>query len=243
MYINVKRLIFWATSAALIAIFIRAGCWQLDRETSKRVLIERTAQVLKQRQRQSLPSQIDALEKANEKTDALMPEWVSISGMFLPDQLLLDSQRRGQQVGVQVYQRFQPEGSNQTIFIELGWLAMTPDRTLPRAVPLNGAHRFEGLWLAPPSAGFAIGDALQPQSDGQLLALRFDRQALAQRFPNTVTDAVVRPDPAWQQGYARDLNVLPNTLSPDKHRAYAVQWFGLAAALAVITIYMSLRRR
>jgi cytochrome oxidase assembly protein ShyY1 len=54
---------------------------------------------------------------------------------------------------------------------------------------------------------------------------------------------VLRLDPAVPLGHARDLDALPNTLPPERHRGYAVQWFGLAFATVVATVLLSLRRR
>jgi cytochrome oxidase assembly protein ShyY1 len=55
---------------------------------------------------------------------------------------------------------------------------------------------------------------------------------------------VLRLDPALTGiGFARDLDVLPNTLPPERHRGYALQWFGLSATLLAITLFLFLRRR
>ena len=54
---------------------------------------------------------------------------------------------------------------------------------------------------------------------------------------------LLRLDPALPIGHARDLELLPNTLPPEKHRGYAIQWFGLAIATFVIIVVLNLRRR
>ena len=54
---------------------------------------------------------------------------------------------------------------------------------------------------------------------------------------------VLRLDPALPIGFARDLDVLPNTLPPERHRGYALQWFGLSATLLAITVFLFVRRR
>ena len=54
---------------------------------------------------------------------------------------------------------------------------------------------------------------------------------------------MLRLDPALPMGYARDLEVLPNTLTPDRHRGYAVQWFGLALATLLTALFLAFRRR
>ena len=41
----------------------------------------------------------------------------------------------------------------------------------------------------------------------------------------------------------RDLDVLANTLTPDRHLGYAVQWFGLAATVLVVAVVLTARRR
>jgi cytochrome oxidase assembly protein ShyY1 len=43
-------------------------------------------------------------------------------------------------------------------------------------------------------------------------------------------------------GYTRDLELLPNTLPPEKHRGYSVQWFALALAVLVTALVLTLRR-
>jgi cytochrome oxidase assembly protein ShyY1 len=53
----------------------------------------------------------------------------------------------------------------------------------------------------------------------------------------------LRLDPALPLGYQRDLDVLPNTLPPERHRGYAVQWFGLAVASLVTALVLTLRRK
>ncbi|WP_345775980.1 SURF1 family cytochrome oxidase biogenesis protein, partial [Pseudoxanthomonas taiwanensis] len=54
---------------------------------------------------------------------------------------------------------------------------------------------------------------------------------------------VLRLDPELPLGYARDLELLPNTLPPQRHLGYAVQWFALAAAALAIALVLTLRRR
>jgi surfeit locus 1 family protein len=44
-------------------------------------------------------------------------------------------------------------------------------------------------------------------------------------------------------GFARDLEVLPNTLPPERHRGYALQWFGLALATLLTALFLAFRPR
>ncbi|PWB20687.1 hypothetical protein DCO49_18130, partial [Stenotrophomonas sp. SPM] len=56
-------------------------------------------------------------------------------------------------------------------------------------------------------------------------------------------DRVLRLDPALPFGDARDLDLLPNTLPPQRHLGYAVQWFGLALTVLVVALVLERRRK
>jgi len=43
-------------------------------------------------------------------------------------------------------------------------------------------------------------------------------------------------------GFDRDLELLSNTLPPDKHRGYSLQWFALAAAVLITALILTFRR-
>ncbi|RXE26980.1 SURF1 family cytochrome oxidase biogenesis protein, partial [Xanthomonas perforans] len=98
---------------------------------------------------------------------------------------------------------------------------------------------------APPSAGLAIGPALAPGAAAQTwLATRLDLQALRSTLGRRdISSQVLRLDPALPVGYARDLDMLPNTLPPARHLGYAVQWFGLAVAVLATAMLLTWRAR
>jgi cytochrome oxidase assembly protein ShyY1 len=85
---------------------------------------------------------------------------------------------------------------------------------------------------------------VSPQADGNLLATSLDHAMLksALKLP-ALAPRVLRLDPALKVGYLRDLNILPNTLPPERHLGYAVQWFGLALAVLITALVLTLRRR
>jgi cytochrome oxidase assembly protein ShyY1 len=128
------------------------------------------------------------------------------------------------------------------LLVELGWLPLSGERTLPQVPPLPGARRISGLLLPPPSAGLVARTAV-PQADGTLLATGLDMAALAAAFAQpAIAPRVLRLDPATPLGYARDLDVLPNTLPPERHLGYAVQWFALALAALVTALVLTFRK-
>jgi cytochrome oxidase assembly protein ShyY1 len=76
-----------------------------------------------------------------------------------------------------------------------------------------------------------------------LVAIGLDPPGLAGALGQPQLGArVLRLDPALPMGHARDLDMLANTLPPERHLGYAVQWFALAAAMLVIALILSFRR-
>ena len=76
-----------------------------------------------------------------------------------------------------------------------------------------------------------------------LAAVRLDATALPMALGvDALPPRLLKLDPALPLGYARDLDILPNTLPPQKHLGYAVQWFGLAVAVLAIAVFLTFRR-
>ncbi|OAX86386.1 hypothetical protein A7D16_19490 [Xanthomonas nasturtii] len=224
----------WCLALLVSASFAALGYWQLQRLHSKQALLERAAHV------REMPL---TLVQALATPHALA--WVSGEVRFLPHQVLLDNQLHAGRAGVRVYQLAAPQDSPGTLLIDLGWLPLPANRQLPTITPLRGTQAMRGLLSAPPSAGLALGPALAPAGTPQTwLATRLDAEALRSTLGRRdISSQVLRLDPALPVGYARDLEMLPNTLPPARHLGYAVQWFGLAAAVLATATLLTWRAR
>jgi len=230
-----SRFALWLFALALIAGFASLGRWQLNRAAEKQALLDQQSQLQTNATPQSLS------EQSQQPGTALA--WVEGRGRFAetPD-LLLDNQRRGDAVGVRVYRVFEPNGGR-PLLVDLGWLPLPPDRSLPALTPIAGTQVVRGLLASPPATGIAIGPAYTQPSPKQWLLTRIDLPALSQALHEDLGARVLRLDPKLQIGYLRDLELLANTLPPERHRGYAVQWFGLAFATLITALFLSFRRR
>ncbi|HJR73797.1 MAG TPA: SURF1 family protein [Luteimonas sp.] len=219
-----------------MALFASLGRWQLDRMHQKQALLDDAQRVLAQRQAQTLAAAADPARGHRY-------DWAAGDGVFAEaPPVLLDNQQREGRPGVRVYRLFRPS-QGEALLVELGWLPLPPDRRMPAIAPLSGALRLEGLLLPPPSAGIASA-VPQTQPDGALLVASLDRGALRQVLhAPSIAPRILRPDPAQNIGYARDLDILPNTLPPERHLGYAVQWFALAAAVLATALVLTFRKK
>lgn len=234
---------------AAVVLFARLGLWQYARMQEKQVMLDAVADVIAQRKPVALAHA--AHDAAREHTY----DWAAGTGAFAGvDPLLLDDQMHEGRVGVRVYRVFFPDDeagtSGGALLVDMGWLPLAANRALPEMhFSSEGHSELRGLLAPPPSAGLALGTGFEHKS-GAWLATRIDIAALAPAIlpsPKSkgaaqLAPRVLRLDPALPLGFARDLDVLPNTLPPARHLGYAVQWFAFAVAALVIFVLLHFRK-
>lgn len=227
----------WLAALLAIAAFSSLGHWQLGRQQEKQRMLDQVAATVSART--PLP-----LAAATDPARTRGYDWSAGAGHFAEaPAVLLDNQQRNGRAGVRVYRAFVPDAGSGPLLVELGWLPLPPDRTLPAVPRPTGARQVAGLLAPPPSHG--IGPAgIAAQADGTLLAIGLDPATLAAPLQQpALAPRVLKLDPDLDIGYARDLDVLPNTLPPERHLGYAVQWFALALAVLVTALILTTRRQ
>lgn len=235
-------LLGWVLALAAITAFAALGAWQLGRQHEKQAMLDAVQRVLGERRAQPLAVATDPARVRDY-------DWAEGEGVFAARApLLLDNQLRDGRPGVRVYRVFRPDAGG-VLLVDLGWLQLAGDRALPARETLDAPR--EGLRLAvrgllapPPSSGLAVGDAMTDRGDTWLMA-RIDRIAIARALGEAddgIAPRVLRLDPALPFGHARDLDILPNTLPPERHLGYAVQWFALALAVLVTALVLTFRK-
>lgn len=240
----------WIVALATASGFAALGAWQSGRAVEKERMLAEAADVIEQRRPQPPEVAFDAGR-------AQSVDWVELrAGFAARAPVLLDNQQRDGRVGVRVYRMAYPATGGE-VLVDLGWVPMPPDRSLPRIPPPppgdapDGRHRLRGLLVPPPSPGLALGPAMAERREAPAggvpvwLATRLDPAAVEAAIGDPdrpLSPRVLRLDPALPLGYERDLRLLANTLPPEKHRGYALQWFGLAATVLVIALVLTFRR-
>lgn len=235
------RLLLGLVAAATCAGFVGLGLWQLGRGGSKAEMLDAFDRAL------AAPAARieDALAQS-----VVGPRHVAGELRLAPEWpwLLLDNQRRGAAVGVRAYRVYRDPGSSTRVLVEFGWLALPPStsRALPALPEAPARLDIDGLLLPPPSAGIRLAPnaPLVADDPAPRLLTYLDPAELATQIDAPLHPQVLRPDPGQPPtGFVRDTAALPNTLTPAQHYGYAVQWFGLALALAVIAGLLLFRKR
>ena len=225
----------WTVAVLAASGFAALGAWQAGRALEKERLLADSARVVAARIAQPADVAFDA-------SRAQAMDWVELrAGFAARPAVLLDNQQRDGRVGVHAYAAFQPE-AGAPLLVDLGWLPMGADRVLPKVATPPGTVDVRGLLVPPPSAGLRMGAPMAKQGDAWLV-VRLETPAVAKALAlPTLAPRVLRLDPALPFGYPRDLQLLVNTLPPDRHRGYALQWFGLAVTTLAIALVLTFRR-
>ncbi len=236
MSIRRHPLLLWAFAICAMAAFARLGFWQLERADEKRAMLAKAERALSDRRPQPLSS-MASIERAGDY------DWIEVRGRFADaPAVLLDNQQRAGKVGVRAYRVFVADGGV-PVLVDLGWTVLPGDRAMPNVPRDVDRSALAGLLLPPPGRGLDVGvPAVQP--DGTLLATAMDMPALRAGLQTPMlAPRVLRPQPEAGFGFERDFDILPNTLPPERHVGYAVQWFGLSCAVLVTAVLLSWQRR
>jgi surfeit locus 1 family protein len=218
---------------ALLALLISLGRWQLRRADEKQALYD------------SFASGGDATRRIDAATPPL-PRYqhVEASGHYDDSrQVLIDNMVESGQAGYFVITPFELEGGG-WILVNRGWVPVGASRAQRPSIPTNAQLRtLHGRADKLPSPGIQLGTpaALSPPYPVVASFPTHDEVAALIKEPHWASAAdLILLDPNEPDGYVRHWSA-PG-FPPMRHIGYAVQWFGLAAALFVIYIVTNSRR-
>ena len=231
------------TTAAIVAIstFSWLGLWQLDRAGEKErkvgMFAERTADapILLNERLSAMPSKLD-------------PEWwryrrVEVAGEALGEhQYLLDNRTRNGVAGYHVYLPVLVTGPDRVLLVNRGWVEAGPSRERRPDVTLEESGLVATGIVDHPRRTLLLGDDGYAGSSWPKVVQRIDLEKTEMDLKRPVLPFVVLLDEADPRGFAREWSPYLG-IGPDRHRGYALQWFSLAAAVAVVWIVIKARGR
>ena len=212
--------------ALLLPLLVSLGFWQLSRGAEKSALLQTYAE-----RRAAEPMASTELQYTADPAFRR----VRLHGRFDAEHsLLLDNSQRNGRVGVELLQPFHDQTSGLWLLVNRGWLPW-PERRIP-------------VQFKTPAEAVSL-DAWVYVSPGAPFQLHADPATAT--WPKLIT--AVEPTSLWKtlnrEGFAFELRAEtgPATYQadwpvvatgPEKHIAYAVQWFAMAIALFGLYLYL-----
>ena len=227
----------WPTLATLILLpFLSGlGIWQLERASWKQALVDTHA--ARTREPAIVLSALLPVTATSEYRN------VTAKGRYdLAHQLLLDNRLHQGRAGYQVLTPLRLADSSATVLVNRGWLPVGASRAvLPELDGPAGTIRLGALVKLPPEEIFRLGTDEERHAGWPQVIQAIDMAALEDRLGYALLPVVLLLDPDDAHGFARDWQAVYG-VTPDKHRAYALQWFTLAAVLLLIYIGVNSKR-
>ncbi|MGH8729344.1 MAG: SURF1 family protein [Burkholderiales bacterium] len=213
----------------LVALTTWAGFWQLERAREKTQIAERARETLRAPPLTIAPGEINPGDYNLRR--------VAAQGVFDPESTIyLDNKVREGVAGYEVLSLLRLEGGRKPVLVNRGWIAQGPTRDELPGVPLpQGEVTIEGVAQLPSERVLELSDETIQGKVWQNLDLERYRAV----FRGDVQPFVILQQSTSADGLKRDWK-FPNA-GAGKHRAYAVQWFALAAL--TVTFYFAVGRR
>lgn len=218
--------------AVLLPLFLSLGLWQWRKAETKT-----TVQSELDIRSSDLPV---AMPTAAADADSLRHRRVLLRGTYdTSRQILIDNRLYREQAGYHVITPLHLEGSTMHVLVNRGWLPAPADHSvIPVADVPSGTIELTGIAIVPTQRFFNL--APQPTSGWDAVWQNLDLARFRETVPYPVQPVVIQLDPTAPAGYVRDWP-RPDERA-DRHRSYALQWFGFAASSLGIWIYFLLRR-
>ncbi len=218
-----RRAVAWIGSLilfSLVALFVWLGFWQLERSAEK----EHLMQLEKGRSHDQL------LQLGDQTTDAEQMRYrqVQVKGTMIEEaQFFLDNRKRYGVAGYHLLVPVQISDSRYAVVVNRGWIAQGETRAqLPRITVPEGEQEISGRVRVPTTHGFRFD-----QDEEADLRLYIDLEQISRSISTPVLPFVVRQsDPLGEgeQGLVRDWKQQRQSITPEMHHGYAVQWFAFA---------------
>lgn len=228
-----KHARWWPTvvTALLLPLLLSLSYWQWQRAGAKQQLLERfTAS------QQHAPQPLLALHDLADAAQRYQP--VTVQGRWLHQySAWLINQPQHGVLGAHLYTPLQLQ-DGRWLLINRGWHAWHMGQALPTVPTLDTElSTLHGRLAQPinPALRLGAGDADWPR------LTYIDYLALQQRWNTTLLPVVVLLDADSASGYQRDWQPQFGSMTPERHRGYAVQWLALALTLVLLYGYSRFR--
>jgi surfeit locus 1 family protein len=212
-----------------IAFLTYLGFWQLQRAHEKKEMLARDASFAKRA----------PLQWSEVLANPQQYQSITVKGRYLPVVLLLDNQHHLHQFGYHVLTPLQIS-TDKVILIDRGFIAGDSDRNkLPDVFFPPEPLKLKGQVYYPGANSMALGQVLEKKAANLAIVESIDTKIISQFLQKSVYPFIIRLHKAVPYGYLREWAVV--SMPPERHNAYALQWF--AMALVVLVLFISLNTK
>lgn len=232
-YIYRPHLLNTLVTLVLLSVLVNLGFWQLNRAAGKTLI---------QSEFESRQHKIIDLKKLNNSSQDLRFFKLKLTGKFDNQHfILLDNKIMNHQIGYELYVPFYimddniENNKNKLILIDRGFIPQGPSRqVLPEIDPILGKQDIQGILNTAPSSGISLGTEEKSNNQFPMRVSKIDLTQLGAILHQNLYAYIL----------VENSNATPiMSMKPERHIAYAVQWFMLAGTLFILYLVVSIKKR
>ncbi|MCE9679736.1 SURF1 family protein [Shewanella sp. AS1] len=219
----------------VFSILVKLGFWQLERAKEKQQL----QQALEARQASAPIGYPELLTLSPEAGLTGYRLKVEVDPSHQP-LILLDNQIYQGKVGYLAYQIMQVTPDMPLLLVELGFMPGPIDRRqLPQPPGIKQALSLDGRLYR--KSTNPMSEHLLPENGNPMRVQNLNFDELEQRLNIKLAPAVLQPTQLPGSELPHPWQPIP--LTSEKHLGYAVQWFSMAGAFAILIFYILIFKR
>lgn len=213
-----------------IALLSSLGFWQIQRANEKKQLINQQQKLIKHAPHLWLPTQQMPL--------AYQP--LKIQGTFLDRVFLYDNQHNQHLYGYDVLSPLLLEDGS-IVIVDRGWVRGDDARQqLPIINTPPGPLQLRGAAYFPSKKQWILGADVEQKLNNTYIVERLDTKKLSQILQKKVHPFIMRLDKQDAYGFVREWAIV--SMPPQRHLAYALQWFAMALVVLIIFVALNLKK-
>ncbi len=211
------------------------GFWQLSRAQEKQTRIDKINR-----------QQVSNFYSLKNMTQKMADDFLKINlnvELAESSNLLIENKIQNSQLGYHVLNLVKEKQSNKFVLVNRGWITAKAHRSeLPQLDLPSKIWNIKGR-LYPVNKDILSGDAVLEEQRTSLRLPVLDSRMLTlleKRFNLDIEPYIIRLDKDVSSVYDVDWTWV--SMSPEKHLAYAIQWFGLALAFLIISLFALVKK-
>lgn len=214
----------------VVSLFLRLGFWQLQRAEQKEGMLNAELAMaqkpaLKWEPQTTLPAQYQAIE---------------VSGEYLDEVFLLDNQHQEHQFGYDVLSPLLLD-NGLVVLVDRGWvIGDRSRREFPQITSPQTRLKLVGRVYFPSNKQWVLGADLEKINAKLTILERFDAKNVSQILQKNAYPFIIRLDKKEDHGFVRKWAIV--SMPPQRHLAYAWQWFSMALTVFIIFIALNLKK-
>lgn len=214
-----------------ISLFIRLGLWQIQRADEKAKMVIAEGALAKQK-----PVNWDSGKKS-----PIQYQRVKLQGHYLTNVFLLDNQHQQHQFGYDVLSPLLlADGS--VVMVDRGWvLGDSTRRSFPDIKMPNGLVQLQGSVYFPSKNQWILGPSLEEKGNKIIVLELLDAKLISHILQKKVYPFIIRLDKQDAYGFVREWAIV--SMPPQRHLAYALQWFVMALVILIIFVALNLKKK